>query len=73
MAPGPSFDPEGIEQALRCLPGFELRGLFRRSSNYTFLAELRGSIGLEETEMQPLVSMPGMGPAVGLGVTGGEV
>lgn len=42
MAPGPSFDAEAIEDALRCLPEFELKGLFRRSSNYTFLAQLRG-------------------------------
>jgi hypothetical protein len=49
MAPGPSFDPEGVEQALRCLPEFQLKGLFRRSSNYTFLAELRGQLGPEET------------------------
>jgi hypothetical protein len=49
MAPGPSFDPDGVEQALRCLPEFELKGLFRRSSNYTFLAELRGQTGLEDT------------------------
>jgi hypothetical protein len=51
MALGPSFDPEGVEQALRCLPELELKGLFRRSSNYTFLAELRGRIGVEETTM----------------------
>jgi hypothetical protein len=43
MAPGPSFDAEAIEQALRCLPEIVLKGLFRRSSNYTFLAELRGA------------------------------
>ena len=41
MAPGPSFDPEAIEEALRCLPELELKGLFRRSSNYTFLAQVR--------------------------------
>jgi hypothetical protein len=51
MAHGPSFDPERVEQALRCLPELELKGLFRRSSNYTFLAELRGEIGLEETTL----------------------
>jgi hypothetical protein len=49
MALGPSFDPDGVEQDLRCLPEFELKGLFRRSSNYTFLAELRGQTGPEET------------------------
>jgi hypothetical protein len=51
MAHGPSFDPERVEQALRCLPELELKGLFRRSSNYTFLAELRGEIGPEETTL----------------------
>jgi hypothetical protein len=51
MAPGLSFDAEGVEQALRCLPELQLKGLFRRSSNYTFLAELRGHIGLEETTL----------------------
>jgi hypothetical protein len=40
MAPGPSFDADDVERALRALPNFELKGLFRRSSNYTFLAEL---------------------------------
>jgi hypothetical protein len=40
MAPGPSFDADDVEEALRALPLFELKGLFRRSSNYTFLAEL---------------------------------
>jgi hypothetical protein len=40
MAPGRSFDAEPIEEALRALPVLELKGLFRRSSNYTFLAEL---------------------------------
>jgi hypothetical protein len=48
MAPGPSSDPEAVEQALRCLPEIELKGLFRRSSNYTFLTELRGRTGSEE-------------------------
>ncbi len=42
MAPGRSFDPEAIEAALRGLPVIELKGLFRRSSNYTFLVELCG-------------------------------
>jgi hypothetical protein len=51
MAPGPSFDPDGVEQALLCLPEFELKGLFRRSSNYTFLAELSGQLGLEEMSL----------------------
>jgi uncharacterized repeat protein (TIGR03843 family) len=40
MAPGPSFDPEAVEEALLGLPTIELKGLFRRSSNYTFLAQL---------------------------------
>lgn len=35
-----SFDAEAVEAALRSLPVIELRGLFRRSSNYTFLVEL---------------------------------
>jgi hypothetical protein len=40
MAPGRSFDAEAVEGALRGLPIIELKGLFRRSSNYTFLVEL---------------------------------
>jgi hypothetical protein len=40
MAPGPSFDPAAAEESLRGLPIVELKGLFRRSSNYTFLVEL---------------------------------
>lgn len=53
MAPGPSFDPEAIEEALRCLPELEVKGLFRRSSNYTFLAELRGEVaGLPAGSLQ---------------------
>jgi hypothetical protein len=40
MAPGRSFDADAIEEALRALPVIELKGLFRRSSNYTFLVEL---------------------------------
>ena len=40
MAPGRSFDAEAVEDALRGLPVIELKGLFRRSSNYTFLVEL---------------------------------
>ncbi len=40
MDPGPSFDAEAVEEALLGLPTIELKGLFRRSSNYTFLAEL---------------------------------
>jgi hypothetical protein len=47
MAPGPSFDVEAVEAALRGLPTIELKGLFRRSSNYTFLAELCGGTGAE--------------------------
>ena len=42
MAPGPSFDAAAIEEALVRLPVLELKGLFRRSSNYTFLVELCG-------------------------------
>jgi hypothetical protein len=42
MAPGPSFDADAVEAALRGLPTIEVKGLFRRSSNYTFLAELCG-------------------------------
>jgi len=37
MAPGPSFDGDAVEAALLGLPTIELKGLFRRSSNYTFL------------------------------------
>jgi hypothetical protein len=40
MDPGRSFDAEAVEEALRRLPTIELKGLFRRSSNYTFLVEL---------------------------------
>jgi hypothetical protein len=40
MAPGRSFDADAVEEALRRLPNIELKGLFRRSSNYTFLVEL---------------------------------
>ena len=40
MAPGRSFDADAVEEALLGLPSIELKGLFRRSSNYTFLAEL---------------------------------
>jgi len=43
MAPGPSFDADAVEAALRGLPTIELKGLFRRSSNYTFLVELCGA------------------------------
>ena len=42
MAPGRSFDAGAVEAALRELPTIELKGLFRRSSNYTFLVELCG-------------------------------
>jgi hypothetical protein len=45
MAPGRSFDADAVEEALRGLPSIELKGLFRRSSNYTFLAELCGDTG----------------------------
>ena len=51
MAPGPSFDLEAVEQALGCLPEIELKGLFRRSSNYTFLVELRGGAGTEDGDL----------------------
>lgn len=40
MVPGPSFDAEALEEALCTLPVVELKGLFRRSSNYTFLVQL---------------------------------
>jgi len=45
MAHGRSFDAEAAEDALRALPIIELKGLFRRSSNYTFLVELCGEPG----------------------------
>ena len=45
MGPGPSFDREAVEQALLRLPCIELEGLFRRSSNYTFLVRLREAAG----------------------------
>jgi hypothetical protein len=45
MAPGQSFDADAVEEALRGLPNIELKGLFRRSSNYTFLAELCDEAG----------------------------
>jgi hypothetical protein len=45
MGPGRSFDPEAVEQALLSLPCLELEGLFRRSSNYTFLVRLRETAG----------------------------
>ena len=48
MDPAPSFDPAAIEAALRRLPTVELKGLFRRSSNYTFLVELSGGCGPPE-------------------------
>jgi len=41
MGPDPSFDPEAAEQALLRLPCIQLEGLFRRSSNYTFLVRLQ--------------------------------
>jgi len=40
MDPAPSFDAGAVEAALRGRPVIELKGLFRRSSNYTFLVEL---------------------------------
>ena len=40
MDPARSFDAEPVEAALKGLPVIELKGLFRRSSNYTFLVEL---------------------------------
>ncbi|MDQ6772740.1 MAG: hypothetical protein M3024_07100 [Candidatus Dormibacteraeota bacterium] len=40
MARALSFDPARVELELRTLPEIELKGIFRRSSNYTFLAEL---------------------------------
>jgi len=40
MEPGPFSDLRAAEEALRRLPTIQLRGLFRRSSNYTFLVEL---------------------------------
>ncbi len=36
------WDLESIEEALTGLPEIELKGLFRRSSNYTFLVEVSG-------------------------------
>jgi hypothetical protein len=40
MDPARSFDAAAVEAALRGLPVIEVKGLFRRSSNYTFLVEL---------------------------------
>jgi hypothetical protein len=40
-----AFDATAVEEALLGLPSMELRGVFRRSSNYTFLAELCGEGG----------------------------
>jgi hypothetical protein len=45
MARGRSFDAGAVEAALRALPTIELKGLFRRSSNYTFLVELCDETG----------------------------
>jgi hypothetical protein len=45
MAPGPSFDAAAVEDALLRMPSLELKGLFSRSSNYTFLAELCDEVG----------------------------
>ena len=52
MDRGPSFDSDAIEEALRRLPVVELKGLFRRSSNYTFLVEL-----CAEGARQPLLAV----------------
>jgi len=52
MDRGPSFDSDAIEEALRRLPVVELKGLFRRSSNYTFLVEL-----CAEGAQQPLLAV----------------
>jgi hypothetical protein len=41
MGPAQSFDPEVVEQALGRLPCISMEGLFRRSSNYTFLVRLQ--------------------------------
>jgi hypothetical protein len=43
MGLGPSSDAEAVEAALLGLPCIELKGIFRRSSNYTFLVRLRES------------------------------
>jgi hypothetical protein len=51
MVPGQSFDPEPVEQALSCLPEIQLKGLFRRSSNYTFLVELREASGSDHRSL----------------------
>ena len=40
MDPARSFDAAAVEAALGGLPVIEVKGLFRRSSNYTFLVEL---------------------------------
>lgn len=53
MAPGPSFDAAAVEEALVRLPVVELKGLFRRSSNYTFLAELCG----DSERQEPLLAV----------------
>jgi hypothetical protein len=45
MARGRSFDPGAAEEALLGLPIVQLKGLFRRSSNYTFLVELCADAG----------------------------
>lgn len=41
MGPALSFDPEAVEQAMCRLPCVSMEGLFRRSSNYTFLVRLQ--------------------------------
>jgi hypothetical protein len=61
-----SFDAEAVEAALRRLPVIELRGLFRRSSNYTFLVELcdeaDGSPARSDGEAQSPLSLGGASP-----------
>jgi hypothetical protein len=60
MGPGPSFDPGAVEQALLRLPCVELEGLFRRSSNYTFLVRLHETGG-EDTRGMRAVYKPAQG------------
>jgi hypothetical protein len=51
MGPGQSFDSEAVELALLRLPCIELEGLFRRSSNYTFLVRLHETGGEDQQGM----------------------
>src|SRR5215472_6620383 len=53
MAPGRSFDAEAVERALRGHSIIELKGLFRRSSNYTFLVELCNAPSSSSTSTAP--------------------